>query len=262
MSKPNKKVLAKLKKYREKLKSGGNWFKIKDGESKIVRVLPSKDPEDFFFKEVGQHYLNDRYYTCPKITNGEACPVCETVEELRDSSEKEDKELAKDLSAGRKWIILLVDRSDSKPTIRPYRSPKAIIDVLTRDFLDEDYEDILDPFEGRDYKFEREGSGKSSEYDASPRPKQSPLLPDAEEKEVEDFLGQAPDLESFVDAVTYEELKAALEGEEDPDDQEDEEEEDNQEEEEKKTKKSSTSKGKSGKKGDLKSRIRSKLNKK
>lgn len=265
MAKPSKKVMEKLKKYREKLKSGGNWFKLKDGESKIVRVLPAKDPEDFFFKEVGQHYLNGQYYTCPKITDGEPCPICEMAEELRESSEKEDQKLAKEFSASRKWVIILVDRSDAKPTIRPYRAPKSIIDVLTRDFLDEDYEDILDPFEGRDYKFEREGSGKSSEYDASPRPKTSPLLPKADEDEVKEFLDNAPDLDSFVDVPDYDDLQKALEGEEDPDDKDDtkpskdDDDDDTGGDDDEQEDKKSSSKSKGSSKSDLKSRIKSKL---
>jgi len=257
MAKPSSKVMEKLKKYREKLKTGGNWFQIKDGETPIVRVLPPKNPEDFFFKEVGQHYFNETYYICPRITNDEPCPFCETADELRGSGEKEDKELAKDFSPSRKWIIFLVDRSDARPTIRPFRSPKAIIDVLTRDYLDEDYGDILDPMEGRDYKFERTGAGKASEYDASPRPKVSALLPDASKEEVKEFLEKAPDMDSLVEVLSYEDLKKVIEAGEDPDEKDDKkkEEKDPDEKHEKEGKEDK----KEEKSSDLRDRIRSKL---
>ena len=223
--KPSAAVLEKLQKYREtKLKSNSGYFRLESGKPKTVRVLPPKEADEFFFKEMATHRVKGKSHVCPKITNDDPCPFCELQEELYASKNKEDRALAKKIRPRRKWIINLIDRGDTKPAVREYRAPKAIIDILTRDYLDEDYDDVLDPMTGRDYKLECSGEKLETRYDASTRPKPSALLPDATEKEVKEFLDSAPVLGESLEIPTYDELQKILSevGEGDFDDNEDE----------------------------------------
>jgi len=211
--KRNSKVLDKIKAYRDKMNTGSGFY-LKDGDEKIIRVLPVVGLEEgLFYVEAIRHRINNGNHWCPQGMTGEACPVCELVDELKASGDEEDKKLAKDLSQKKKWLIWIIDREDGKPTPRLFFAPKAVINVLTRDYMDDEYDDILDISEGRDYKVSRNGKGLNTEYDASPRPKTSPMLPDADEEEMEAFLKGIKSWDEIIKVKSYEELQALIDGE-------------------------------------------------
>jgi len=211
------KLMKKLAAAREDINSRGGGgvdrFKIGEDETKKFRVLPvGVEDDELFFKETGTHRVNNKPNKCPKVTYDEDCPICEEVEELFKSSEAEDKEYAKKLRARSKWAIWVIDRTDSKLVPRLWEAPKSVIDPLIRDFMDEEYDDILDFESGRDYQVTRSGKGLDTTYDVSPRPKSSPMLPDGDVDECQEMVDSIPDWEEVIKCRSYDELADILDG--------------------------------------------------
>jgi hypothetical protein len=178
------------------------FYKFEDGPQ-MVRILPWKDDELPFYKESAIHRIDDKNHHCPKTLNGEACPMCEFVSTLYDTKEDNSVALARQLKAGKRFYMNVVDRRDGKVKIMSV-GVKLFSKILDS-FFDEDYGDITDTTEGNDYKIFRDRSGQWPVYDKSaPRPVKSEA---GTESEIATWLDERHDIHGFIEASTYEDLK-------------------------------------------------------
>lgn len=195
--------LDKLKDKLAKMNLGGSsgYFSVKVGES-IVRILPEVGDMEFFFQQVGRHYLPGREKNpvyCPDfISDGEhPCPICELVDELR-KGDKTSKAMADKIAVERKYWMNILSRDDpSKPLI--LTAGYTIFTGITQLVRDPEYGAIYDLYDGLDITIERKGTGMDTEYDVRPRRRSTPLIFDPKtyepmDEEIEDFLAKARDL--------------------------------------------------------------------
>lgn len=160
------KMLARKKKLQEK--GGGGFVFPKEGVTRVRMKSPGDD------KELGLEII--QFYPNPKIggiispaTFEEPCPWMEKYQELKNSKDEADKELAKKLIPRRKYVIGGIVYEDEKGLHPDYNGEdKAILissgvyqDIIDLYLDEDDYGDMTDPIKGYDIKIQRTGSGKN-----------------------------------------------------------------------------------------------------
>ena len=239
-SSTREKMLARKKKLEEKGSGNGLIFP-KEGTLRMRIKSPGDDQE--LGMEVVQFYIPGVGGVISPATFDEPCPFMEKYEELKQSKDEDDKELAKRLIPRRRYVIGGIIYKDDKGTGVDYEGQKrgvliagAVYQDIIDLYLDEDEAgDMTDPVTGYDIKITRSGSGK---FDTTYSVRQ--CKPSKLDKKYRSDL----DLEKIVrDQIKpYDELEEELNKflNEAPDDEED--------DAQKKNKKSSTDKSKKKKK--------------
>ena len=120
--------------------------------------------------ELIQFYLNkDLGGVISPATFDEPCPFMEKYQELKNSKDPDDQELAKMLVPRRKYVVGGIVYSDEKGTKVDYEGkdkgvliPRSVYQDIIDLYLDEDEAgDMTDPRTGYDIKIIRSGSGKN-----------------------------------------------------------------------------------------------------
>lgn len=204
------KMLAR-KKALESKGNGGGMIYPKEGTMRVR--LMNQGPD----KELGLEVI--QFYLGPKVggvispaTFDEPCPFMEKYQQLKNSKDETDQELAKDLAPRRRYIIGGTCYKDEKGkeidpdrVCKPILVPRSVYQDIIDLYLDEDdWGDMTDPEEGYDIKISRSGSGKmDTTYSVTACPGKKPLNP----KYVKEM-----DLEEIVKSMmkSYDELEEML----------------------------------------------------
>lgn len=207
--------------------NNAEYDKLKQGKN-VRRILWPKGDSDSFYSEGFLHFNlgedGNTVVTCPKTFGSkERCPICEYVEELQKSKNKEDAKLASKLKATRKIYVNTISRDDDEETPKVLPIGVTVLKGLLEAICDPDYGDITDPDEGRDVTITRKGEGMKTEYSVLIKPKASIVSDELSASEIEDEM---TDLDSLFVKKSYEELQDILNGESLEDDEEDEEDND------------------------------------
>lgn len=207
--------------------NNAEYDKLKQGKN-VRRILWPKGDSDSFYSEGFLHFNlgedGNTVVTCPKTFGSkERCPICEYVEELQKSKNKEDAKLASKLKATRKIYVNTISRDDDEETPKVLPIGVTVLKGLLEAICDPDYGDITDPDEGRDVTITRKGEGMKTEYSVLIKPKASIVSDELSASEIEDDM---TDLDSLFVKKSYEELQDILNGESLEDDDEDEEDND------------------------------------
>lgn len=105
-----------------------NYFTtaLKDGENsqiKTVRILPNKNGSPFveYFGHKIQVNGENKVFACLKHEKNEACPFCDTKNELLSTGDDKDKEIAKKYSARLMYIVKVIDRDNEEDGVKFWR---------------------------------------------------------------------------------------------------------------------------------------------
>lgn len=160
------KMLARKKALEAKGNNSGFIF-CKEGVTRIRIKSPGDDEE--LGIELIQFYLGDKIGSViSPQTFDEPCPIMEKYLELKDSSDDDDKELAKKIVPKRRYVVGGIVYEDDKGKKVGYEGKDRVI-ILTRQvyqdivnlYLDEDEAgDMTDPKTGYDIKVTRTGKGQ------------------------------------------------------------------------------------------------------
>ena len=159
------KMLARKRALESKGNGGGLVFP-KEGTTRVRIKSPGDDQELGF--EVVQFYLQGIGGFISPATFDEPCPFMEKYQQLKESNDEDDKELAKRLVPRRRFIIGGIIYKDDKGTEVDYEGQdKGVLiagsvyqDIIDL-YLDEDEAgDMTDPINGYDIKITRSGSGR------------------------------------------------------------------------------------------------------
>ena len=141
----------RLKKYfTEKLQKG-----VKSA-TRTFRILPGKGEESPFTEAYfHEKELNGTYPKtyCPKLNDGEHCPLCEARSALLEDGSEKAKELAKGLNPRKWYVVKGIDRDNEEDGVKHWRfkhkwTGDGVMDKLIPLFKLKG--DITDPREGRD----------------------------------------------------------------------------------------------------------------
>ena len=190
MSKAMDKYKSKLADLSKPRKKGGNHEFVELSEGKnTVRILPGHPNMDGFYVETWSHrkqLSKDKHVTVPCKNQGDTeagrCPVCDAIENLRNSRDKAKKDLYYSLRAKPRYFANALSRagaSDGEPKIQVLAFGAQILRQLLEIVCDPDeFGDVLDPVDGSDIIIKRTGSGLDTEYTVTPRRQSSPIIPD------------------------------------------------------------------------------------
>lgn len=164
-SSTREKMLARKKKLEEKGSGNGLIFP-KEGTLRMRIKSPGDDQE--LGMEVVQFYIPGVGGFISPATFDEPCPFMEKYEELKQSKDEDDKELAKRLIPRRRYVIGGIIYKDDKGNGVDYDGQNrgvliagAVYQDIIDLYLDEDEAgDMTDPVTGYDIKITRSGSGK------------------------------------------------------------------------------------------------------
>lgn len=170
----------RLKKKKQELKersSGGNVIFQKEGSLR-VRLLPTGEDNDFVM-EVTSFYLGpDIKGVFSPVTLGLPCAIMEKYEELRESDDPDDKELAKSFSPKKRFLAPIVVYTDLKGKKVDEEKSGRLIQLSNNQ-----YQEIIDLYldsdewgdmtesgpDGYDLKLNRSGTGQyDTEYSVTP----------------------------------------------------------------------------------------------
>lgn len=209
MATKSKKSLAeRLKAKKSEIKSKSqrsNIIRQKEEGTMRVRVLPVGEDKEFVI-EIMQMWLNKDVgsVTSPAIF-GEPCAMMEAYQELKNSGDDDDKEIAKKIMPKTRYVMPVLVYSDLKGKKVDQELSGKLMQItggLYQEIIDlyldkDDWGDMTDPKKGYDLKITREGKSMTdTSYSVSPC-KNTPL-PKEWRKEV--------DLEAMVreEVDTYE----------------------------------------------------------
>ena len=154
---------------------GIRYFKALDGQNEI-RILPPAFGNDTFYVEHATHYKvgpNSKSIECPR-TIGEKCPVCEYVSTLYNGTE-EDKLLAKEIKAKKRWAINIIDVKNPQNGVQIYDIGETILEQILGQMMNPEVGDLTDPQTGRALIITKAGVGRDTKYSTSPKMSVSPL---------------------------------------------------------------------------------------
>lgn len=202
------KMLERKKQLENRSKGGGLIFP-KEGTLRVRIKSPGEDKE--LGIEVIQFYLGEMGGIISPATFDEPCPFMEKYQELKESDDEDDKELAKRLIPRKRYIIGVIGYKDDKgKEIDPEMVnkgcliPTSVYQDIVDLYLDEDeWGDMTDDIEGYDIKITRSGKGKTdTKYTTSP----------CQKKPLDKKYRGTIDLEKVVKSIipSYEDLEEKL----------------------------------------------------
>tara|TARA_Y100000310_G_scaffold332077_1_gene406946 strand:- start:34 stop:921 length:888 start_codon:yes stop_codon:yes gene_type:complete len=150
-SKPKISNEERLKKYfTEKLQKG-----VKNA-TRTFRILPGKDGnspfDEAYFHERQVNGKYEKIY-CPKLNSGEECPLCEAREALLMEGSKKAKDMARDYSPRKYYVVKGIDRENEDHGVKFWRYKHKYTGDGVQDKLMPIFKlkgDITDAREGRD----------------------------------------------------------------------------------------------------------------
>lgn len=174
-----------------------------------VRILPPVGTMEYFFMEVGQHFLEGvGMFYCPKICSEgkNPCPICEVNDGLYQSGEKE---AAQKFRAQRHFFMNVIVKATEDAGPQIFTPGVQMFTSLVSLISDPDFGDITDVDEGYDIKIERSGEGLNTHYEVRPAKTTTPLGSDDEE--VDEWLTATKDIFDMVtkQIKPYDELAKA-----------------------------------------------------
>lgn len=168
------KLADRLRKKKEELSKkggGGNLFFFKEGTHRM-RLLPVAGEKEFAIEATYFYLGNDIKGVVSPVTFGEPCAIMEAYQKLKNSSDEDDRDMAKKIAPKKRYFALHIKYKDEKGkqvdeeagiklAILTNQLYQDLIDL----YLDEEAGDMTDPKKGYDVKYKRSGSGQfDTEY--------------------------------------------------------------------------------------------------
>ena len=188
-----KRLHEQAKKEKERLSTGGGIIIDDRSIDKLkLRIPPCSDFPGADFTEIYCPSLGDKgkSSTSPR-SFGQPCPVMDLYEKVKNEGTQKDFEHVQNVIRPRsqRWIPV-IDRNDpgdaDEPKIkilRCRRSPWAeVVNRLAAEDEDE-FEDVTDPDDGRDFIYKAKGQGRDRRYELTFANKASPISKDEPYKE-------------------------------------------------------------------------------
>jgi hypothetical protein len=185
-------------------------WKPTEGKS-TIRILPWKENPSWPFAELYFHYLGPKTYLSP-ISYGDLDPIAEFADKLRAEQLKESYAQAKQFMPKLRTYVPVIVRGEEDKGVRFWSFGKMVYEELLGIMEDPDYGDITDPIKGRDIVIEYIPKEKSdtnfAKTNVRAKPSVSPASPD--QKILDSWLLNQPDLKEVYKAPSYSELEVVL----------------------------------------------------
>ena len=205
---------------------GKNMFWKPSIGKQTVRIVPFKYDKDNPFTEMKFYYgIGSKKVMSSPANWGDKDPIMGFPKQLRQSNDKDNWRLARKLDAKTRVFAPVIVRGEESEGVKLWQFGKEIHEAFLQMAADEEIGDFTDIAQGRDIKLNTVGpESTGTPYNRTtlgPSMKTSPLSEDA--NEIQKFLDEQADPKKVFKALSYEEMKSALqewltpEGEEEED---------------------------------------------
>jgi len=198
---------------KEKVDYSKYYWKPKQEGKYQIRIVPSAINKENPFQEVFVHYGFSKFPIYALTNWGEKDPIVEFAKQLRNTSEKENWQLAKKLDPKMRVFAPVVVRGEEDKGVRLWEFGKEIYMQLLGIAEDEDYGDFTDINDGRDFTVEAVtgdiGGRQGIKCSIRVKPKTSPLGTD--KNEIKSWLSEQPNVLELQKKMSFEDLKSVLE---------------------------------------------------
>ena len=198
---------------KEKVDYSKYYWKPKQEGKYQIRIVPSVLNKENPFQEVFVHYGFSKFPIYALTNWGEKDPIVEFAKQLRNTSEKENWQLAKKLDPKMRVFAPVVVRGEEDKGVRLWEFGKEIYMQLLGIAEDEDYGDFTDINDGRDFTVEAVmgdiGGRQGIKCSIRVKPKTSPLGTD--KTQLKSWLSEQPNVLELQKKMTFEDLKSVLE---------------------------------------------------
>jgi hypothetical protein len=201
-------IRAKLNKLSGNSSKRGSLWRPQEGEEHVIRIISFPDNDGQPFKERWFYYnIGNNPGLLAPHQFGKPDPIQELINELRSDGTKESYELAKKLYPKMRTYAAVVVRGEEEKGVRLWSFGKMVYQSLLNIMLDEDYNDITDPTEGRDVKVvcTKPPGRMYAVTEVRPRGKATPLAKD--QKKAGEWMNSIPDLDENYSCKSYDELE-------------------------------------------------------
>ena len=200
-------IRKKLERLSGNNKNRSSSWRPTEGEEHTVRLLSFPDNDGQPFKELWFYYniVKERGLLTPHQF-GDADPIQELINKLREEGSKESYELAKKLYPKMRTYAPVIVRGEEDKGVQIWGFGKMVYQALLGLMLDEDYGDITDPLEGRDIKVvcSKQPGKKWAMTEVRPRGKQSNLSENS--SNAKEWLSNIPNIDDLFECKSYDEL--------------------------------------------------------
>ena len=188
-----------------------NLWKPSPGKTQI-RIVPYKLNKDIPFIELFFHYdLGGRTYLSP-VSFGRPDPIEEFADKLKQSGNREDWRLGKNLESKLRTFAPVVVRGEEQGGTKFWGFGKTVYQELLSIIADPDYGDISDPVNGRDivveFKTAEEIGASFPKTTIRVKPNQTPITEDG--GLLRSIIDDQKDIREIYQEYTYDELTDAL----------------------------------------------------
>jgi len=198
---------------KEKVDYSKYYWKPKQEGKYQIRIVPSAINKENPFQEVFVHYGFSKFPIYALTNWGEKDPIVEFAKQLRNTSEKENWQLAKKLDPKMRVFAPVIVRGEEDKGVRLWEFGKEIYMQLLGIAEDEDYGDFTDINDGRDFTVEAVtgdiGGRQGIKCSIRVKPKTSPLGTD--KNEIKSWLSEQPNVLELQKKMSFEDLKSVLE---------------------------------------------------
>ena len=188
-------------------RAGGSFWKMVNAEDYDYRLMPAyalKFPEAvnrLFYYEVSYHYKvgtgpKPPTVLCWKSLGMTTCPVCDLVDRLFDSDDKQLLAVAKEIVAKRKLFVNLIDMNAAAKGVQIGTLPTSVIKQILA-FMGESgmYGDVTDIYTGRNIRTTRAAETSFDMYSSQAWPNAEAL---GDEAQIASLWEQMGNLETVI----------------------------------------------------------------
>jgi hypothetical protein len=198
-------------------KSGVKMFKPRDGKNMIRILPPTWDGNDHYGYEIWCNYgigVDDQSYLSLSKMKNEKDPLAEA---RKLAERKGDHKLADSLTPKKRVLMYIIDRNNEEEGPQLWSAPWTVDKDFCNISYDEDTREVImvdDPEEGCDIRFYKEGTGKTTKYDAAKMRLMKPSRLHEDEGLMDEWLAhvQANPLPNCLNFYDYDHIASVYEG--------------------------------------------------
>lgn len=206
------KIRKKLEDLNNESKPSGRGFIWKPQEGKqVVRIVPYQHRRDNPFLEMYFHYEIGKRTILSPVTYGEADPVVEFAEKLRQTGDRDDWSLARKIEPKQRIYVPVIVRGEEEEGVKFWGFGKTVYMELLGIIADPDYGDITDLKTGRDITVEYTPGSKGTYAKTQVRIKPNTTVVTDSRDVLEKIAKEQPDIYDVFKKQSYDEIKEIFE---------------------------------------------------
>ena len=160
-------IAKRQKELASKSKGGFEYFIFKEGTRRL-RAVPIIGEEEFAVEVMRFYIGGDVKSFISPATFGQPCAVYEKYEELKESDDEDEVEMASKMGLGRRYMMPFYaykdergDEVDTDAGVKLALLTSSQYQMVLNFYMEAEKGDFTDPDDGYDMKFKREGKGRN-----------------------------------------------------------------------------------------------------